>query len=303
MILSTEQYQQLSEVALKAVNAAGNYIKQFDRSQLKAEFKDCGSSLSAQVVTEVDLHCQQLIIEQLQPSCERYDIALLSEENCAEIAINQHPRLSKDYFWCIDPLDGTLPFIEGQDGYAVSVALVNKQGMPILTAITLPAFNQSYVTQFDDQGNSCVYKQGVAFQAAQTNSNNQLLLYCDRSFINATQYPTLIKQLTQLFTTFGFDQIKVVSEHGAVVNALMVLENNPACYIKLPKPQQGGGALWDFSGTACVTEAIGAWVSDAKGAPLTLNQADSYYMNQHGVIYASNKILGQAIVTLLNNDD
>ena len=313
MQLSTQQLNQLSAVALQAVNIAADYIKQFDRRELTTHFKASGSSLSAQVVTEVDLHCQALIIEQLQASCATYDIALLSEENCAEIAINEHPRLRKDYFWCIDPLDGTLPFIEGQQGYAVSVALVNKQGTPILSAINLPAFARSYQLRFDANDNARVYKNGAhltnethaptnkADSKAQNKANNTLTLYCDRSFIGNAHYATLINRLTSLLPRLDVEHIKVISEHGAVVNALLVLENSPACYIKLPKPQQGGGALWDFSGTACITQALGGWVSDIAGNPLTLNQADSYYMHQRGVIYASNTILGQAIVTRLNN--
>lgn len=302
MTFTTVQLNLLSSTALKAVKLASRYIQQFDHTQLTTAFKDCGSSLSSQVVTEVDLHCQTLIIEQLTTSCKQYNIALLSEENCADIAIEQHSRLTKDYFWCIDPLDGTLPFIEGLNGYAVSVSLVNNQGKPILAAIALPASNATYHIAFDECGNAVSYKNGVAVNANEANNPKELTFYCDRSFINSPQYPVLSELLTQLLATFNLRKLVVVSEHGAVVNALLALENSPACYIKLPKVQQGGGALWDFSGTASFAQTIGAWVSDMKGAPLALNQADSYYMNRKGVIYASDKRLGSAIVKRFNEN-
>jgi 3'-phosphoadenosine 5'-phosphosulfate (PAPS) 3'-phosphatase len=63
--------------------------------------------------------------------------------------IGVHPHLNKDYFWCIDPLDGTLPFIEGLTGYAVSVALVARNGKPLLSAIFLPETMTSYQTKID----------------------------------------------------------------------------------------------------------------------------------------------------------
>lgn len=47
-------------------------------------------------------------------------------------------RLKKDFFWCIDPLDGTLPFIESTSGYAVSIALVAHDGTPYIGVIYDP---------------------------------------------------------------------------------------------------------------------------------------------------------------------
>ncbi|MCP5079285.1 MAG: inositol-1-monophosphatase [Psychromonas sp.] len=297
MILSNQQLNQLSELALNAVTLAGKYINQFDRTQLTTEFKNSGSSRSSQVVTEVDLHCQDIIITQLQASCELFDIALLSEENCAEIAINEHPRLDKAYFWCIDPLDGTLPFIEGREGYAVSVALVNKQGQSQLSAIYLPATHDYFHTLFNEQAKRVVFRNNKPFMNNQADHHN-LNFYCDQSFLSNKAYPRLIEKLNKLLIAFNLQQLNVTSEHGAVVNALLVLENSPAIYIKLPKPQEGGGALWDYSGTSCIAEAVEAWVSDIHGLPLALNQADSYYMNKKGVIYASNEKLAKAVIDL-----
>lgn len=295
MNFSPQQLNQLSITAVNAVELAGHYVKHFDKSQLTTKFKNSGSSLSAQVVTEVDLHAQSIIIKQLKASCAEYDIALLSEENCTDIGIDQHPRLTKNYFWCVDPLDGTLPFIEGNDGYAVSVALVAKSGTPLLAAVYLPAASTTYQMKFDDQGEATLYKNGVVFKPA--NKGKQLHFYCDRSFLSSQQYPAVIHQLTMLLPAIGVTALKVISAHGAVVNALLVLENAPACYIKLPKPEQGGGALWDFSATACISHAVNAWASDIHGLPLQLNQRDSYYMNKKGVMFASDRRLAEILLS------
>jgi 3'-phosphoadenosine 5'-phosphosulfate (PAPS) 3'-phosphatase len=308
MHLTITQLNQLSTLALNAATLAGQYIKQFDRSKLRTDFKASGSSLSSQVVTTVDLHSQAIIIKQLKASCEQYDIALLSEENCSEVLINQHPRLNKDYFWCIDPLDGTLPFIEGGEGYAVSIALVNKSGTPILAALYLPATSDAYHMQFDTHGNAQVYKNGVIFNLRRSidntmlNRTQTLNFYCDRSFLTSKQYPLLIQQLTSLLSTIGLTSLNVISDNGAVVNALCVLENAPACYIKLPKAVQGGGAVWDFSATASITHAVNAWVSDIHGLPLQLNQRDSYYMNNKGVMFASDRILAQTLLSAISKN-
>lgn len=303
MLLSTQQVNQLSLVALQAASLAGQYIETIinvngNRSQLTTHFKDSGSSLSSQVVTDVDFHSQALIIDHLTASCEQYDLALLSEENCADIAINEHPRFYKDYFWCIDPLDGTLPFIQGLDGYAVSIALVAKSGKPILSALYLPATATSYHTQIDNRGNINVFKNGKSIQPEPNDNVDTLDFYCDRSFLNSPSYPLLVNQLNKLVKRRNLQSLNIISLHGAVVNAAYVLESAVAVYIKLPKQQQGGGALWDFSATNLIAEGLLGWSSDIHGTALNLNQADSYYMNQKGIIYASDKTLALEVIAL-----
>ena len=208
MLLSPLQLNQLGDIALKAVTLAANYINGVDRSMLTTHFKNSGSSLSAQVVTEVDITCQAIIIKQLQESCDRFDIALLSEENCSDTVIDKHKRLNKDYFWCIDPLDGTLPFIEGRDGYAVSVALVAHSGQAIIGAICLPATNQTYQTKLDPYGKTTVYKNAQLIEDIPALSYETLFVYCDQSFLNSASYAPLLKKLSDAVTCVRFKSIK-----------------------------------------------------------------------------------------------
>ena len=384
MLLTAEQLNQLSLLAIQAAEQAGDYIRQFDRALLTTHFKAAGSSQSAQVVTDVDFACQDIILSILQPTCEQYDLALLSEEQVNEKqrsedstdvevinleSINQeninqksasqtghkesreentniHPRLTKDYFWCIDPLDGTLPFIEGGNGYAVSIALVAASGEPILAAVHQPTSNITYHTMIDTQGMTQGYKNKQPFNKSILDQlspnkplpnesllnqslpskltesstsdisrintlnkvNNIFTFYSDRSFQFSEHYPVLIKQLTILANELGYEKVIVKEQAGAVMNAISVIEcavmekqnpqHNAACYIKLPKPQLGGGSLWDFSATACLANATNIWVSDIHGNPLDLNRQDSNYMNHQGVLYASEKHLARRIIAM-----
>ncbi|MGC3835244.1 hypothetical protein ACPSKX_13845 [Moritella viscosa] len=127
--------------------------------------------------------------------------------------------------------------------------------------------------------------------------NHTLSLYIDRSFQQDPRYPAVIQQLTVFSEQQGL-ALQVIKTNGAVMNAIGVLENAPACYLKLPKAQLGGGSLWDFSATAAITQALSAQylassspmfceVSDSQGAPLALNRSDSNYMNHKGVLYTS----------------
>ena len=375
MLLTTEQLNQLSLLAIQAAEQAGDYIRQFDRALLTTHFKAAGSSQSAQVVTDVDFACQDIILTVLQPTCDQYDLALLSEEQVNEKQLsednidleainlestnqesreesaNLHPRLTKDYFWCIDPLDGTLPFIEGGNGYAVSIALVSASGEPILAAVHQPTSDTTYHTMIDTLGITQSYKNKQPFKKSildQLSPNkslpsesllnqslpskplpskltenstsdissintinkvkNTFTFYSDRSFQFSDHYPLLIKQLTILANELGYEKVIVKEQAGAVMNAISVIEcavmekqnpqHNAACYIKLPKPQLGGGSLWDFSATACLANATDTWVSDIHGNPLDLNRHDSNYMNHQGVLYASEQKLAQRLITM-----
>jgi 3'-phosphoadenosine 5'-phosphosulfate (PAPS) 3'-phosphatase len=82
------------------------------------------------------------------------------------------------------------------------------------------------------------------------------------------------------------------------MNACWVLEKQPACYFKFPKPELGGGSLWDFAATACIFQEAGALVSDINGNTLELNRHDSTFMNHQGALYSSHAVLAEKIIKL-----
>ncbi|MEE9337306.1 MAG: inositol monophosphatase family protein, partial [Methylococcaceae bacterium] len=119
MKLSSTNLFLLSQCAISAAYQAGQIISSFSGQSVTVNKKQGGDTLASQVVTEVDHLSQEIILQTLLPTCDIFDLALLSEE----IPDNRE-RLEKDFFWCIDPLDGTLPFIQSTPGYSVSIALV-----------------------------------------------------------------------------------------------------------------------------------------------------------------------------------
>ena len=52
------------------------------------------------------------------------DLAIVSEEN-KEIPYNQRHKL--EYFWMVDPLDGTKEFIKKNGEFTVNIALIHNQ--------------------------------------------------------------------------------------------------------------------------------------------------------------------------------
>lgn len=54
------------------------------------------------------------------------------------VAADGAPASADDWFWLIDPLDGTRGFVEGREAFTVNIALIHK-GSPVAGVVTRPA--------------------------------------------------------------------------------------------------------------------------------------------------------------------
>ena len=252
MKLAAKDLQALGRVAIEAAKQAGGMIQKRAGCTFFVKNKSSGSSPASQIVTEVDFMSQEIILKHIQPTCEEYDLGLLIEESNDDLS-----RFEKDYFWCIDPLDGTLQFVEQRPGYAVSIALVSREGRPCIGVVYDPRTRTLYYA---------VKGLGI--------------------FRNEQAWDWKPK--------FN-ESYEKIHDGGSVLNACWVLENAPAYFVKRPKVQEGGGCLWDYAATACLFEEVGAMVSDSHGNSLDLNSRDSVFMNHIGVLYASHPEISEEL--------
>lgn len=296
MKLILQDFEQLCELAKKTAVEAGQYIASVDRTAISIDRKDTGTSLSSQVVTQVDRHCDQLIRDRLQESCERFELALLSEESADVQERQEKNRFTQDYFWCVDPLDGTLPFTQGKPGYAVSIALVSKAGEAVIGVVYDPVDKNLYsaIQGLGAYVNDQVIVINSSLAGDQT--AEKLHVYADLSFNKDPSYLNVQSLLHSAAESVGCDGAEEIYGSGAVKNACAVLSKQQACYLKYPKQAEGGGCLWDFAATACIVKEAGGWVSDIDGNPLDLNRRDSLFMNHRGVIFSSGEKLAVALV-------
>jgi 3'-phosphoadenosine 5'-phosphosulfate (PAPS) 3'-phosphatase len=293
MHLSKDDLFLLANCAISAAYQAGIVISKNSNRELAVETKIGGESLASQVITEVDLLSQEIILNTLLPTCKLYDLALLTEEK-----IDDQTRLEKDFFWCIDPLDGTLPFIDSTSGYAVSIALVSHAGIAQIGVIYDP-IKQNLYHAIKGQG---AFYNGKTWRlnspSSVTMEKKPLTVINDRSFIQQSYYTQVITQLETIAIDLGFNGLKLIQHGGAVMNACWVLENSPGCYFKFPKKNNGGGSIWDYAATSCLFNETTAINSDIYGRPLAFNQNGTTFMNRQGVIYATNQLLANQISLL-----
>ncbi|MGY8886458.1 MAG: 3'(2'),5'-bisphosphate nucleotidase CysQ family protein [Flavobacteriales bacterium] len=266
----------LNTIAIEAALLAGKVIQKFMNDDILVETKAEGTSYATQVVTAVDRACEEVIISHLLPSCKAFDIGLLTEET-----EDDGSRFEKDFFWCIDPMDGTLAFINRQPGFSVSIALIAKDGTPHIGVVFDPSTNALYHAI---KGNGA-YKNGVSWEIK--HRTKHLTYVTDRKLKDTPGADTIENVLNENAERLGLDVVKEIAGAGSVLNGIHVLENGPACMLKLPKKESGGGSIWDFAATACMYHELGLPATNFEGGKLNLNRKESTFMYQEGIFYAN----------------
>lgn len=118
---------------------AGDAIMTIYKKDFNVEYKDDKSPL-----TEADKKSNEVICEKLK---ELYpNIPMLSEEN-KEVVYKD--RKDWEYYWCIDPIDGTKEFIKKNDEFTVNIALIHND-IPVLGVVYAPAINKMYSSKKDE---------------------------------------------------------------------------------------------------------------------------------------------------------
>ncbi|MAO46907.1 MAG: hypothetical protein CL823_07130 [Crocinitomicaceae bacterium] len=127
----------LEECAKKAVEAASAASREL-LSVIAAsdEDLDIESKKDGSLVSNADYASQTVIASILS----HLAIPIISEE--ASIP-DYEERRSWEYYFLVDPLDGTESFLENRSGFAVNIALCDKTG-PILGVIADPLTNTIY---------------------------------------------------------------------------------------------------------------------------------------------------------------
>lgn len=268
----------LKEKAIEAALAAGKIIESYMDQEIPVKEKDGGSNYASQVVTKVDKECEEVILSYLLPTCEEYDLALLTEET-----EDDGSRFEKDYFWCVDPIDGTLAFIQKEPDFSVSIALVSREGESVIGVI----YDPSTETIYHAAKGYGVFINDDPWDLSEP--NDYLTHVTDKPLTKTSSPDKLMRLLHDKADDMGLSGLKVIQGGGSVLNAINVLKNPPSCMIKHPKKEIGGGSLWDFASTACLFHELGFRATNFEGGPLDLNRADSTFMHHEGIYYACEK--------------
>ncbi len=292
MQLTNQNLKTLSQYAKTAAFEAGKMLRNFSLDNLKINQKEHASSLASAVVTEADLKSQDIILNALHPTLSKFDLALLSEESP-----DDQSRFEKEYFWCIDPIDGTLPFTEGKPGYAVSIALVSKGGESLIGVVYNPPSNTLWHAI---KGLGAYQNDLPLSQSISRGNSNRFHYLVDLSFLSDPSYNETVRFLKAHHQSHGHE-ISLAYIGGAVMQAMTALQYENGAYFKLPKKGNSGGSIWDYAATHCLYGELNYHATDIYRNPMDLNRLDSTFMNHQGILYGTNEKICLSVQALISS--
>lgn len=226
----------LKELADIVVAAGDILLKHYKQPHLKIYTKSDNSP-----VTEADYEVSDFFLQSL----EVYNKPIVTEEKVRSVDIDE------DYF-IIDPLDGTRYFINGEDHYAILLALVS-QRRPVLGITYFPSLNLLYTSQ----KGSGSFLNGQRISNAET---RQEIIAFSAGFHKRPESQEMIQKL----------KIQTVLEQESVLKMTRLAEGVADFY-----PRFGRTYEWDTASTQILLEEAGCSVYDVNTLkPLEYSKKD-----------------------------
>jgi myo-inositol-1(or 4)-monophosphatase len=187
-------------------------------------------------VCAVDLEVNNLLRERLAALLP--DAGWLSEETADDPA-----RLGCERVWVVDPIDGTRDFIRGREGWAVSVALVDR-GQPTVAVLDAPARGERWSAQ----------------AGAGARLNGRPIAIVARDTLAGARVPTDALPKTDR------DLVPVARPNSIALRLAMVAAGQADLVATLR-----WGNEWDIAAAVLIAREAGAAVTDTLGRQLTFN--------------------------------
>jgi 3'(2'), 5'-bisphosphate nucleotidase len=264
--------------ALLASREAGLAILEIYKQDFDVLYKEDQSPL-----TLADQRSHDIIVEHLtEPSGK--NLPVLSEEGKG---VPFEERRAWEYFWLIDPLDGTKEFIKRNGEFTVNIALIY-QHRPVLGVIYAPVNNVFY---FASEGfgsyrlkdnNAIKLLEGKASEIEREGVLKEILKQSDRLpyydtpldthdsqlvIVGSRSHPS--KEFEAFVETMKKQHAKVeVISSGSSLKLCLVAEGRADIY-----PRLGPTMEWDTAaGQAIVEQANGSVLNYETGEPLQYNK-------------------------------
>lgn len=217
--------KKIKDIAL----SAGAIIMEIYNKDFSIEYKNDNSPL-----TEADTKANEFICDRLKEL--HPNIPIMSEEN-KEVAYDE--RQSWEYYWCIDPIDGTKEFIKKNGEFTINIALIYKK-VPVFGVVYAPALDDLYWAK---QGEGA-YRNGKRLPL-QENSIPQEKLYVVAS-------KSHLSPETQAFIdALETKEIEQVSK-GSSLKLCMVAEGSADIYPRLAPTME-----WDTAAADAIVRESG----------------------------------------------
>ena len=229
---------------------AGNAIMKIYSQDFEVEYKADNSPL-----TRADKIANKIIEQGLGKISK--EIPILSEEG-KNTAYKE--RKEWQYFWLVDPLDGTKEFVKKNGEFTVNIALIHK-GVPVIGVVYAPALDICYWAQ---KGTGA-FKDGkkLPFKQAQTNNYKVVV---SRSHMSIE---------TQVFIDKISNKNLELVPMGSSLKICLVAEGTASIY-----PRMGSTMEWDTAAAHAIVNESGFTLRRYKEADVY----SKFLYNKHNLL-------------------
>jgi 3'(2'), 5'-bisphosphate nucleotidase len=256
----------LIEPSLRIAQQAGADILEVYQSsrQFEVQVKPDHSPL-----TQADLLANERIQTELKKLTPH--IPILSEESDLP---DFHERQTWEYYWCVDPLDGTREFIRHTGEFTVNIALIHHHA-PVLGVIYVPVIGEYY---YACSGQGAIKRDVQGKNIPITVSKWQP----DRTLILASQgvdEARLAQRMRDFPVNYQLRKMSSAWKFG------LIAEGKADLY-----PRMGDTYEWDTAAGQCILEQAGGMIIDSNRQALRYNTKESL-LNSHFIALGDHQSL------------
>lgn len=238
-----------------AVQAGDLTLMYFDEDGFVADIKADGSP-----VTQADKQAEELITKALNEFTP--GIPVVGEESVADGNI---PDLSgHEYFWLVDPLDGTKEFVKGSGDFTVNIALIHNH-VPVLGVIYAPVPGELY--SGCGEGTALRWMaESKAEKSIRTRDlpGEGLTVITSRGYTNHQKIEDFLSEF----------KVAKVLHRGSSLKMCLIAMGKADIY-----PRPGETCEWDTAAGDAILRSVGGSIVDFNGVPLHYGHPERKFIN------------------------
>ena len=220
---------------VKIAKDTGKAIMKIYNQEFDVEYKTDSSPL-----TIADKKANEIIVTALnQLSVNSFlekNIPIISEEGRS---VPYDERKNWEYFWLIDPLDGTKEFVKKNGEFTINIALINKE-TPVLGVVYSPVLNVCYWAKRDEGA----FKNGEKLPLKTKEKRDVYKIVASRSHMS--------NETKDFIEAIDTDKEKVIISIGSSLKICLVAEGEANIY-----PRMGPTMEWDTAAAHAIVNESG----------------------------------------------
>lgn len=226
---------------------AGDAIMEIYKKDFQIDYKDDNSPLTEADTKSNEIICNALL--QMYPG-----IPIMSEENKT---VPYEERKNWEYYWCIDPIDGTKEFIKKNGEFTINIALIYRD-TPVLGVVYAPAIDALYSAKKGEGA----FLNGLKLPLKQNNDKKEkLCVVASKSHLSL--------ETQKFIDNLDAKEIDQVSK-GSSLKLCMVAEGSADIYPRLAPTME-----WDTAAADAIVRESGKMTYQyGTSMPLVYNKED-----------------------------